>query len=170
MNPFACSREREAAEALRRGHWPDGCSAELRNHIVACRVCSDLVLVTQTMQAGRADATASARLQSPGVLWWRAQLRRRSAAIDRIERPILGAQIFAFALILVVGSATLMWQAHHGHSIISWLEQLSGTIHFESLLPGSPEHGEGRLWILVPVLATIALVSGVVAYFASEKH
>ena len=45
-----CSREREITEALRNGHWPEACDAELRAHVNACRSCSDFVLVTHTFQ------------------------------------------------------------------------------------------------------------------------
>jgi hypothetical protein len=38
------------------------------------------------------------------------------------------------------------------------------------LLPSSLAQNDGSLWILVPVLATIALLSGVVVYLASEKQ
>jgi hypothetical protein len=171
MSLFACTRREEVANALRHGHWPDGCVEELRNHVVACRACSDLVLVTQSFQAARTHADGMPRLESPGVLWWRAQLRRRYAAMESIDRPILGAQLFAFAVIVAVGAIALVWQVREGrHELGSWLEGLSGAFHFDSLLPVSLWHTDGSLWILVPVLATIALLSGVVVYLASEKH
>jgi hypothetical protein len=170
MSPFTCTREKELAEALRSGRWPEGCSQELRNHVVACRSCSDLALITGTLQSARTTTAAVPRLEAPGVLWWRAQLRRRNAALERIEKPILGAQLFAFAVILAVSGVALVSQARQGFRLASWLENMSSVFHFESLLPASFAHGEGGLWILVPVLATIALLGGVVVYLASEKQ
>ena len=170
MRLFTCARENEVSEALHRGHWPDGCTTELRNHVVACRTCSDLALVSQTLQSARAHATAMPHLEPPGVLWWRAQLRRRNAALEQIDKPILGAQLFAFVVALAVGVMALAWQVRQGHGVASWLKDLAGVLHFESLLPTSFAHSESGLWVLVPALATIALLSGVVVYLASEKQ
>jgi hypothetical protein len=170
MKLFTCARESEVGEALHRGHWPDGCSPELRNHVVACRACLDLVLVTGTLQSARAHSVAMPHLEAPGVLWWRAQLRRRNAAMERIDKPILGAQLFALAVILAVGATALAWQIRQGHQLTAWLKGLSGALHFESLLPASFAHSDSGLWLLVPALATIALLSGVVVYLASEKQ
>jgi hypothetical protein len=170
MRPFTCARESEVSETLRRGQWPGGCSPELRNHVVACRTCSDLVLVTETFQSARAHAVAIPRLEAPGVLWWRAQLRRHNAAMERIDKPILGAQIFALAVILAVGAMTLAWQIRQGHRLTTWLKEVPGALHFESLLPASFAHSDSGLWVLAPALATIALLSGVVVYLASEKQ
>lgn len=170
MRPLTCAREAEVSEALHRGNWPDGCASELRNHVVACRICSDLALVTESVQLVRADSSAAPRLEPPGVLWWRAQLRKRNAAIERIDKPILGAQLFAFAVIIAVGVGALAWQVRQGHRLSAWIKDLWGTLDFGSLLPASFEHGGSGLWVLVPVLATIALLSGVAVYLASEKQ
>ena len=169
MSLFACAREAEVREALGSGRWPEGCAAELRNHIVACRICSELVLVTETIRAARSRTVATARLEAPGVLWWRAQLRRRNTALERIEKPILRAQLFAFAVISAVGAIALAWEVQQGR-LSAWLEDLEGAIHLQSLLPSALRQSDGSLWILVPVLATIALLSGVVVYLASEKQ
>ncbi len=114
MIPGTCAREKEVRDLLQRGHWPQACSPELRTHVDACRACSTLVLVAQTFQRARADAAGMARLQSPGVLWARAQLRRRNAALERIGKPILGAHIFAMAVALLVAGGFLVSQARQG--------------------------------------------------------
>jgi hypothetical protein len=180
MRLFTCAHEQEIAEALRRGQWPDGCGVELRNHVIACQSCSDLVLVRTTFQGARAEAGALPRLEAPGTLWWRAQLRRRNAAIERIDKPLLGAQLFAFAVAFAVGAGTLMWQFRQGHrqtawvltdwGLTDWVRDLRGALHFDSLLSASFAVSDGGLWVLAPVLAMIALLSGVVVYLASERQ
>ncbi|MGA8731117.1 MAG: hypothetical protein WB608_20335 [Terracidiphilus sp.] len=167
MNPFACPREKETAEVLRLNHWPHACPPDLRTHVEACRSCSDLVLLTQSFQHARASATAAAPLQSPGALWWRAQLRRRNAAIERIGKPILGAQIFAVAVTLLIAAGFIATQARRGLHWMSWLADLSASVHLADLWPVSLDN---RLVLLVPVLATLALLGGVVVYLASEKQ
>ena len=74
----SCVREKEVSELLRQGHWPHACTAELHAHVDGCRACRDLVLVAASFQKARAQAAGAAPLQSPGLLWWRAQLRRRA--------------------------------------------------------------------------------------------
>jgi hypothetical protein len=169
MTPFTCAREKEVAVLLHRGHWPQASAPELWDHVAACHICADLVVVTQTFQGAKASAAAP-HLPSAGALWWRAQLRRRNTAIERINRPILGAQIFAFAITLVVAGALLAWQLRRGVHILAWLQDTSHSLNFSALVPASFAHLDGGLWLLFPVLATLALVSGVVVYFASEKR
>jgi hypothetical protein len=166
---IGCAREKEIAELLRNGHWPQACPSELRAHVAACRTCSDLVLVTETFRAERLHAMPP-RLESAGAIWWRAQLRRRNDAIERIGRPILGAQIFALGIALVVGLGIVGWELRRGFNIALWLAEILHTLHLSALLPTSAPTFEGNLWLLVPLLATLALVSGVIVYLASEKQ
>jgi len=166
----ACAREKEVAELLHRGHWPAASAPELRAHVASCRACSDLVLVTETFKAAQTRTAAVPHLQSSGVLWWRAQLRRRNAAIERIGRPILGAQVFALAVTLLVAAAFLASQARHGLRWIAWLEELPRSLNLSARLPAAFPSIGGGLLLLVPILATIAVVSGVVVYLASEKY
>ena len=165
-----CAREKEVAELLLRGRWPHACSAELRAHVAACRACSALVLVTQNFRSAHADAAALARLEAPGMLWWRAQLRRRNAAIERIGKPILGAQIFALAVTLLAAAGLVISQATQGLCWMSWFDDLPRSLHLAALWPATLTSFDGRFWLLVPILATLALVSGVVVYLASEKR
>lgn len=168
MTPFTCTREREVADALHRGHWPQACPNELRAHVATCRRCSDLILVTQNLQADRATVQLKAQLPSAGALWWRAQLRRRNANIARVSRPILGAQIFALVITLLGAAGVFAWQVRKGFDISSWLGELPRAFDFSALLPA--EHFQGGLWGFLPILALVAVVSGVVVYFASEKQ
>jgi hypothetical protein len=170
MTKLTCAREKEVEELVNRGQWPQACADELRAHVKGCRACSDLALVAQAFQAAHTTAIATPVLPSAGALWWRAQLRRRNAAIERIGRPLLGAQIFALVLFLVVAAGALAWQVRRGFALRSWIEALPRSLHLDVLWPASLGGFEGAFWSLIPVLATLALVGGVVVYFASEKH
>jgi len=169
MSPFSCPREKEVAQSLRLGQWPDGVAAELRDHVRGCRTCSDLALVTQTFQRARTVTAPAVPIQSPGVLWWRAQLRRRNAAIERVSQPIVGAQIFAFAVLILVGAGALVWATRNGFHLAAWAASLVGELHLDVLIPAWWPVS-GNLVLLLPVLATLALVSGVVVYLTSEKQ
>jgi hypothetical protein len=166
-----CSRESEVKTLLDLGAWPHACPPELRNHVETCASCGDLVLVTLAFKKARADA-AGITIGSPGALWWRAQLRRRNAAVERIGKPILGAQIFALSINLMLALGFVVSQARHGLGWLTWLERLpqARTLHLEVLLPSAFFNSGWSLYLLIPVLATLALVGGVVVYLASEKQ
>ncbi len=168
MSPFGCAREKEIAALVNSGHWPQACAEELRAHVADCRVCGDLLLVMQTLQTARTAAMPEARLDAAGALWWRAQLRRRNAVVAQIARPMLGAQIFALtlAVIAAIGTAVLGLRSmdHVTDQAANWLRPLNVSTLLPAILP------DGRAWWLAAIVATLVLVSGVVAYLASEKQ
>lgn len=173
----SCPREAEVKALVERGQWPQACAPELRTHVSSCRSCGELALVTMAFQRARNQAIGAAKLGSPGLLWWRAQLRRRNAAVERISRPILSAQIFALAINMVLAVGVAVWQARHGLAWLTWLQQLSQDVSsqwFASLLPADFLHpGVGTLSgpvALFAALLALALVGCVVVYFASEKR
>ena len=169
----ACPREKEVSGLLARGHWPQAqtseLSPELRAHVAGCRSCRDLVLVRQAFRADRAVAAAAARLESPGVLWWRAQLRRRNAALERIARPIVGAQIFAVVVSLVAAVIFLAFLARRGVNWLAWVAELPRVLHFAALTPGGLDKMPWETWLLLAG-AAFAVMSGVVVYIASERR
>lgn len=166
MSPFSCVREREVMALLRQGYWPEACPEELRVHVEACRFCSDLVLVTSALENERRATMPMARLEAPGALWWRAQLRKRNLAIEKMARPIFGAQVFALVMAVVVATAVLVWQAGNWSA---WIADLPHVLHLDALLPAGLADGGQMIWI-VPLVATIAVLSGVVVYLVSEKQ
>jgi hypothetical protein len=168
MSPFTCAREREVTELLHQGYWPEACPAELRMHVETCRMCADLVAVRTAFQVARQQTMPIPRLESPGAIWWRAQLRRRNEAIERVGRPILGAQIFALAISVVVAAGVLAWQ---GNALKAWFAHLPRALHLDALVPAALSQSSGGMAsIVLPVLATVALLSGVVVYLATEKQ
>jgi len=171
MTFHSCSSEKEVADLLQSGHWPLACSPELRAHLGACRRCSDRVLVTESFQQDRIESERAARLNSPGLVWWRAQLRGRSAALENIAKPIQGAQLFALLVNLVVAAGFVVWQARHGVRWLSWLSELrqSQAFHLETLWTFSSMTPDWSLMVLVPGLGALALLSGVVLYLALER-
>jgi hypothetical protein len=170
----SCSREKEVKELLERGQWPvaAGTAPELRAHVGGCRSCGELVLVTAAFQKARADTAGAAKIGSPGVLWWRAQLRRRNEAVERIGKPILGAQIFALVVNLLLAVGFVVWQARHGLAWLNWFEQLpqTATLHLDSLWSSALLDFGWNWMVMIPALATLALLGGVVVYLASEKQ
>lgn len=171
MTLRSCPREREMNQLVERGQWPQASAAELRDHVRACRACADLVLVASAFQRDRTEAVASANPGSAGVLWWRAQLRRRRAALERIERPLVGAQIFALAVSLLAALGFAGFEARHGVAWLSWIEGLpqAATVQLADI-SSSGFLSSGWTWLLLAAAATLALLGGVVVFLSSEKR
>jgi len=167
---LTCAREREVTELLARGHWPGTSSDELRAHVDGCRACRELILVQQAFAGERMKAAGEARLEAPGVLWWRAQLRRRNAAIVRIGRPLLGAQIFALAVCLVAAAVYVFSQARRGFDWLGWMAEIPRALHLAALMPESLGKSPWEMWLALSVAAMVALMGGVIVYVASEKR
>jgi hypothetical protein len=111
-------------------------------------------------------------------LLWRAQLRRRNAAVERIGRPLLGAQIFACAVALFAAVGFAGFEARSGVAWLTWsywqdwFAQLpqAAVAQWDSLSSGSLAGSAWSWMVLVPALATLVLLGGVAVYFATDKQ
>ena len=178
MKLTSCPCEKDLRRLMALGQWPDASPAELRTHVSGCRSCGDLVLISEAFRHARVESVAAARPVSPAVLLWRAQLRRRNAAVERIARPLLGAQIFACAVALFAALGFAGFEARNGADWLTWsywhdwFAQLPQAMaaQWASLSAGSLA-GSGWSWmVLVPALATLLLLGGVAVYFATDKQ
>jgi hypothetical protein len=177
MNFTSCPYEKEVRQLMARGQWPDACPRELRTHVSTCRACGELVLVSEAFQQARAESLAAARPVAPAVLLWRAQLRRRNAAVERVGRPLLGAQIFACAVALFAAAGFAGFEARNGVAWLTWsywhdwFVQLpqAAAAQWDSLSSGSLAGSAWSWMVLVPALATLVLLGGVAVYFATDK-
>ncbi len=151
-----CGREKDVAAMLEAGHWPAACGDELREHVAGCARCGDLVLVASTMQQARVAAMGEARLQASGVIWWRAQLRRRQAAMEAVARPVRGAQWFAGLVGVVVLVGFLVVEVRQG-GLAKVEASLGGTVFLS-----------GDVSLLVAGLVVLALLGGVAAWLAMD--
>jgi hypothetical protein len=125
MTLLGCGRDAEVKLAVARGHWPHSCAPELPAHVESCAACRDVAMVTAAMLGARAVSLVQAQLPPAGVVWWRAQLRRRKEAVERISRPIWMAQVFALSVCLTMVAGLMVWQgAHWYEGIGQWLKGL----------------------------------------------
>jgi hypothetical protein len=181
MNLTSCPYEKEVRQLMARGQWPpawlDACPPELRLHVSGCRACGDLVLISEAFRLARVESLAAARPVSPAILLWRAQLRRRTAAMERVARPLLGAQIFACAVAVLAAVGIAGFESRNGVAWFTWsywhdwFVQLpqAAAAQWDGLSSGSPA-GSGWSWmVLVPAVATLVLLGGVAVYFATDK-
>ena len=161
----ACEREQEATEAVRSGCWPLGCEPELRAHVEGCRQCRETVLLTAAFQQARIESSAADPPPHPGLLWWRAQLRRRNAAMERVSRPLAGAHVLALLVNVVALAAIFAWQARHGLRWLAWWQDVQQELSRVDWLAWI--HGASLVGMLV--LGTLALLGGVAAWLAADR-
>lgn len=165
-----CPREQEVRELVECGHWPMAAATrpELAAHVRECRACADLALVTEAFRRARANAAGPRIMGAPGLLWWRAQLRQREAAMIRIAKPILAAQIFALAVILAVAAGFVASQLTHDAGWLSWFGIVGKAGEVQSIMAAAFSGWE--LMVTIPALAALALFSGAAVYLASERR
>lgn len=98
----SCEHQPEVARAVRAGQWPHGCADDLRKHVADCAICADEVRLTAAFAVARASTQTPAALPSADLLWWKAQLRRKQQAMERLESPGMAISTAAMAAALVV--------------------------------------------------------------------
>jgi predicted anti-sigma-YlaC factor YlaD len=97
-----CEREQQVIEATRNGLW----SASLRAHLRDCAHCRQTELVAASLQEDAAKTKRVLDLPPAGLIWRRAQTRRREVALQRAtRRPFL----IAGALGAVYSMVFLLW-------------------------------------------------------------
>jgi hypothetical protein len=160
MKIRSCPREAEVRELIQRGHWPDSCEPDLRAHIDACATCADAVQLAQVFQAARTAAMQRAPMAAAGPIWWRAQLRRRNAAFERIAKPIRTAQIFAAAICLVATIAILIFEQRSGNASV-----LSNLLPAQLWPPSN-----WSLTLLISTIATITVLAAVALFLATDTN
>ena len=173
MTLTTCPQEKELRQSIATGQWPDACSPELRAHVTSCRTCSDLALVSKAFSQARAQSLAAAPAVSPALLLWRAQLRRRNAAVERMGRPLLGAQIFAFAATLIAIAGFVGFEARRGADWLTWTfwQQSFASSAQANGASSVAFAGSGWNWlVLASACATLALIGGAVVYLTTDKR
>ena len=164
-----CPREAEVQAILRQGHWPEACDDDFRSHVQTCPTCSDQLLVLHAFHGARDQAMQAARLDHPNLLWWRAQLRRRNEALQRVGRPITRAQTFALCIGILAAAALLRSQIGSGLEWSSWLPA-SYSSHFNALSFFTSVMADWGLLLLLTGLGTVLLLGAVAVYLASDRN
>lgn len=164
--PSSCNREPEIIAVLRSGAWPLACDPELRDHLHACPRCAELLEIALGFRQSRAAAIQAASLPEPGVLWWRAQLRRRAAAIERMNRPLAGAHLLACLVAALTIAVLLVTYGLHWLSWLPSLQQSSQAFAAPLRMLSAPA---ANWTLLLPALATLALLAGLAAWLLVER-
>jgi hypothetical protein len=159
MKSYFCSQQERVTAAIQAGHWPEGCDPELRAHVEICETCSDAALVAQSLRRARHAAIAihAPQLPSPGLLWWRAQIRRRNADLERMTRPIAVAEKIALLLVLVATAAMVAWLYR---PLASWFSNIWAPFSTLGQVPG----------LLMLAAGSLAVFGGFAVYLLKAKE
>jgi hypothetical protein len=165
-----CTERASVRQLLALGHWPDACPAELRTHVESCASCKELVVLTDAFRTARVEAAALASVPAPGLIWWRAQLRRRNAAMKRVTRPLLGASIFALVCTLAAAVAAIAVAARSRFAWFGEAGQPEAARHWGSLSPSLLVGSQLGFVLLIVALAALALLSALAVYLGVERQ
>lgn len=105
MNRRWCERESDVVRSLRTGSL----SAELRDHLLSCVVCAEARDAAQVMLQTASLLRVEDGLPAAGLVWSRAQARKREIALKRATRPLIVMRILSVAYVTL--SAT--WFLHY---------------------------------------------------------
>jgi anti-sigma factor RsiW len=108
MTTLECPREQDVINAIVTGRWPDQCDEALCAHAAECAVCKELVEVTSVMRLDRDGLHEEMSLPSAGQVWWRAAIRARLEASQRVAQPM--SWIFGISLACAAGLAIAVVQ------------------------------------------------------------
>lgn len=100
-----CDREAALLDTLESGEIDAGWD----RHLEECASCREVRLVWAALRADSPGepGVVTAAIPAPGLIWWRAQLAARRAAVARAERP-LRAMHWAAGLLT---AASIPWLA-----------------------------------------------------------
>lgn len=157
MKSYFCSQQERVAGVIQAGQWPDACDPELRAHVEGCQTCKDVVLVAQALRRSRSAAIQAPQLPSPGLLWWRAQIRRRNVAIQRVTRTVAVAEVAAVFMVLVAAVGLIAWQHQH---LAGWLSSVWGPLANVTQVPG----------LLMLGVSTLVIFGGFAVYLIRAKE
>jgi hypothetical protein len=169
MTLRSCPRRNELIDLLSQGAWPQAAPEELAGHVAGCPACRAEAELVTGLHRLRAQSVAQPHLPTASQIWWRAQLRRRREAGERLQRPFFGAQLFALTVLLAAATGLLVWLEATTKSLAGWPAELAQALHLGALLPEPLSHS-GMAWL--PVLAVVAAAAAAssLAYYAIARR
>jgi hypothetical protein len=105
-----CEREQQVIEATRNGLW----TSSLRAHLRDCALCAQTELIAASLQEDAAKAERMLDLPPAGMIWRRAQTRRREGALQRATRRpflIVGALGAVYSVVFLLWAIFQLPQA-----------------------------------------------------------
>jgi hypothetical protein len=123
MNYPFCPHEEKVAAMLKKHAWPGAADPALQEHAKTCTRCREVAFAVEMLQRSRASAMASSPTLSPGHIWWRAQLRRKSGVAAKLARPVVWAEGLALASMLFLIACFGFW---HRAELVNFFSSFIG--------------------------------------------
>jgi hypothetical protein len=105
MNRRWCEREGDVVRSLRTG-LP---SSELRDHVLSCVVCAEARSAARVMLQTASLLRVEDGLPAAGLVWSRAQARKREMDLKRATRPLIVMRILSVVYLVVCAG----WALHY---------------------------------------------------------
>jgi hypothetical protein len=105
MNRSWCERESNVVEALRR----DAFSDELRDHVGSCTICAETQRVAQVLLQTASRLRAEHEPSAVGLVWRRAQVRKKELALKRATRPLIFMRVLSVVYVALFAG----WSLHY---------------------------------------------------------
>ena len=158
MTNTECVREEEVLELLRSGK----CDDELRAHVDACALCTDLVIVAAAIVDDRDAMLKDAEIPGSGIVWWRMQVRMRDETARAAGRTLLAVQTLAVTLAAVIALAVLNFTSP------GWLKSVAAAVTVDyALLKSFLIFGAPLVFL---ALVTWLAFAPIAAYLAMSKE
>jgi hypothetical protein len=97
MKRIWCEREADVVEALRKGSFSD----ELRGHIASCAICAETQPVAQMLLKTASLLRAAHEPSAAGLVWRRAEARKKEIALKRAARPLIFMRVVGVAYVFL---------------------------------------------------------------------
>ena len=163
MSRLDCQFESEALAAALQSRWPERVDAELRAHVSACPICSDVVVIATAFDDAREETRDAAVVPDSGHVWRAAQIRARREDAAAAMQPIRAAQVFALASVFgLIGACFGATSAWFQSLLPRMLSAFSGQ-DTHALMALVAEHG-----LLIGAMAAITILVPAVVYLAAS--
>ncbi len=115
-----CRFEQEVLHSVKSGQWNE----YLREHIITCPICKEMLTISQTMKSVQTDGFARAKaIPAYKYLWLRGQFNRREERLSRLDLVKLLGSSFVGVLALI---GIIFWKVPSFSSMVT--EIFSGKI------------------------------------------
>jgi hypothetical protein len=169
MTKVECPRERELLDALLSSRWPDACEASLREHVAACASCESLRSMASALIADQRTLVQEAPVPSSAIVWWRAQMRSRREAADRVGQPISFVQGIALACAAGLLATVFGIFVPTFRRSLTWLTETAGSLAGLSLPSLVDPLANPIVLAAIAALGLCALILPLVLYFAFQE-
>ena len=168
MRPVECEFESEVLAATLQSRWPERVDTDLRAHVEACAICSDVVAIASAVDDAREEMRACAVVPDSGRVWCLAQLRARREAAEAAGRPITAAQVIAFACAVGLLGACFGATSTWFQPVVGWLVSSVAAFDMKAFLPSAAALLAGHA-ILALAVAAVLFVVPTAVYLAMGK-